>query len=319
MVLTESILTNNPCYKEGKKIKVQGLMLEGVRCPQPSARVLVHNWNRDNCDNKCVHAFIDANDGRVIQTLPWNHRGRHCGKHPRTKMSANGTHIGIKMCEPSQIRYKSKNEIIIVGDKEKAISAVKRTYNTAVELFADLCKQFELDPKTAIISQKEGYEQGIAALHNDPEILWKALGLNYSMEGFRQDVMLIMAGAIIDFDLKGKEGELGEDEATVDTTDTLEVTVVQNTEIEIPIVQKVEAPIAPITEESKKTYKVRINFDNLRIRSTPGMGNNTTGKYTGKGIFEITEIQNGNGSKKGWGKLRNGAGWISLDFVELIE
>lgn len=328
MTLIESILTNNPCYKEGKKIEVQGLMLEGVRCPQPSARVLVHNWNRENCDNKCVHAFIDANDGTVFQTLPWNHKGRHCGRHPRTKMSANNTHIGIKMCEPSQIRYKSKNEIILAGNRELAIDAVNKAYNSAVKLFAQLCKEFELDPKTAIISQKEGYEQGIAALHNDPEILWKALGLNYSMEGFRQDVMLKMGekravDTLAETDFSNPAPVSSEVESIVEVIEepTSEPQVVMN-----PMVEEIVPPasdpevveiVTPVPEQPE-FQKVKIDVDNLRIRSTPGIGNNTTGKFTGKGIFEITEIQNGSGSKTGWGKLRNGAGWICLDFCKLL-
>lgn len=319
MVLIESILTNNPCFKEDKELVPKGIMLEGVRCPQPSARVLVHNWNRESCDNKCVHAFIDANDGNVFQTLPWTMRGRHCGKHPRTKMSANGTHIGVKMCEPSQIRYKTKNEIILVGNKELAVFAVKKTYESAVELFAMLCKQFNLDPKVAIISQKEGYDRGIAALHNDPEILWKVLDLNYSMEGFRQDVMLKMAEdrAADTFVETGFPNPEPLSSEVVSVIEVVEESISEPSVVMNPMVEEV-VEVMDIVQEQPKFQKVRIEVDNLRIRSTPGVGNNTTGKFTGRGTFEITEIQNGNGSKTGWGKLRNGAGWICLDFVELL-
>ena len=37
MNLIQSILTNNPCYKTGRKITVKGLMLHSVGSPQPSA------------------------------------------------------------------------------------------------------------------------------------------------------------------------------------------------------------------------------------------------------------------------------------------
>ncbi|RGI76372.1 insulinase family protein [Ruminococcus bromii] len=48
-----------------------------------------------------------------------------------------------------------------------------------------------------------------------------------------------------------------------------------------------------------------------------GAGTNysRTGKYTGKGIFTITEVKNGQGSDSGWGRLKSGAGWISLDYA----
>ena len=33
------------------------------------------------------------------------------------------------------------------------------------------------------------------------------------------------------------------------------------------------------------------------------------------GTFTIIEVKPGEGSKKGWGKLKSGRGWISLDYV----
>lgn len=89
MKLVESILTKNPCYTAGRKISVKGLMLHSVGCPQPSASVFIKNWNSASYDRACVHGFIDANDGTVYQTLPWDHRGWHAGG------AANNTHIGV--------------------------------------------------------------------------------------------------------------------------------------------------------------------------------------------------------------------------------
>lgn len=64
-------------------------------------------------------------------------------------------------------------------------------------------------------------------------------------------------------------------------------------------------------------FKVKVSIDNLSIRK--GAGTNTTRVgYTGKGIFTITEVKAGTGSKSGWGKLKSGAGWISLDYAEKI-
>ena len=103
MNLVESIMTNNPCYKKGQKITVKGLMLHSVGCPQPSASAFIHSWNNESFDRACVHGFIDGNDGTVYQTLPWNHRGWHCGSS--INGSANNTHIGIEMCEPGCITY----------------------------------------------------------------------------------------------------------------------------------------------------------------------------------------------------------------------
>lgn len=37
-----------------------------------------------------------------------------------------------------------------------------------------------------------------------------------------------------------------------------------------------------------------------------------------EGVFTITEERAGTGSNKGWGKLKSGAGWISLDYVKRL-
>lgn len=293
MVLIESFLTDNPCYKAGRKIVPKGIILGTVRCPQPSAKVFIHNWNRQSCDNRCCHAFIDANDGIVYQTLPWNHRGWHSGKHPTTKMSSNGTHIGILMCEPAQIKYVKNGRFEVKGNLETAIAAEKRTYESAVELCAELCKEFNFNPKAAIISHSEAYANGSAAKHFDPEHLWKGLGLNYTMEKFRSDV----------------EQKMKQLPKIAIASTSFEPTVIKAAPIQEPVI---------INEETCKEQTVRIGVDRLRIRSGPGSDNQPTGKYTGKGLFVITEIQNGSGSTSGWGKLKNGEGWISLDYVEIL-
>ncbi|MBQ2803045.1 MAG: N-acetylmuramoyl-L-alanine amidase [Lachnospiraceae bacterium] len=187
MEIVESILTQNFCYRAGKKIVVKGLMLHSVGCPQPSAEVFVKKWNRSDAARACVHAFIDGNTGKVYQTLPWNHRAWHCGG------SANNTHIGVEMCEPACLRYLSGANFNC-SNKETAMEVVKRTYDVAVELFASLCKQFQLDPLKdgVIVSHKEGHERGIASGHGDPEHLWSGLQSNYTMDGFRRDVSIAM-------------------------------------------------------------------------------------------------------------------------------
>ena len=63
-------------------------------------------------------------------------------------------------------------------------------------------------------------------------------------------------------------------------------------------------------EESIKQcpYLVRVSIDDLCIRTGPGVTYTWTGRYTGKGVFTIVEVA-GN-----WGRLKSGAGWISLAY-----
>lgn len=184
--LIESILTKNSCYQAGSKIKVKGLMLHSVGCSQPSASVFVKNWNNSTLQ-ACVHGFIDANTGDVYQTLPWDHRGWHCGG------AANNTHIGVEMCEPNCITY-STGANFTCSDVAKAKVMVERTYKSAVELFAYLCNKYGLNPVEdgVILAHSEGYKRGVASNHADPEHLWKGLKLPYTMDGFRKDVKAAM-------------------------------------------------------------------------------------------------------------------------------
>lgn len=194
MKLVQSIMTNNPCYSKGRKLPngVKGLMLHSVGCPQPKASVFINGWNKASYDRACVHGFIDANDGTVYQTLPWDWRGWHGGG------SSNNTHIGVEMCEPACIKY-TGGATFTCSDLPTARAAAERTYQAAVELFAMLCKQYGLDPMGdgVILSHKEGCARGIASNHGDPEHLWTQLGMGYTMNTFRAAVKAAMGGSVI--------------------------------------------------------------------------------------------------------------------------
>lgn len=171
------------CFKTNKKIIVKGIMLHSVGCNQPKAEVFLNQWNKAGV-NVCPHGVIDGlTDGLVIQTLPWEHRGWHGGG------TSNSTHIGIEMCEPDTIKY-THGAVFTVQNKERAVVIARRTYNTAVELFAYLCKKYALNPmkRGVIVSHNEGYKLGIASGHVDPEHFWTGLGLDYTMDKFRADV-----------------------------------------------------------------------------------------------------------------------------------
>ena len=193
MKIVESILTKNPCYTAGRKITVKGLMLHSVGCNQPKASVFINSWNSASYDRACVHGFIDANDGTIYQTLPWNHRGWHCGSG--SKGSGNNTHIGVEMCEPACIKYTGGSSFTC-SDTATAKACAERTYQVAVELFAMLCKEYGLDPLAdgVVISHKEGHSRGIASNHGDPEHLWTQLKMGYTMDTFRKAVKAAMGG-----------------------------------------------------------------------------------------------------------------------------
>lgn len=60
------------------------------------------------------------------------------------------------------------------------------------------------------------------------------------------------------------------------------------------------------------TYKVRITANTLNVRSGAGTSYKVTTTVKKNGIYTITAEQNG------WGKLKSGAGWISLKYTEKV-
>ena len=75
----------------------------------------------------------------------------------------------------------------------------------------------------------------------------------------------------------------------------------------------------PKKENKNESFRVKVRVTDLNIRKGPGTNYAKTGKFTGVGVFTITEVKSGKGSTAGWGKLKSGAGWISLDYASKIN
>nr|DAM15519.1 MAG TPA: PGRP protein [Caudoviricetes sp.] len=186
--VVEAFATKNRCYQVATPLTPQGIMLHSIGTPQPNAAVMARSYNQYQPGGRsvCVHGFIQR-DGTYYQTLPYTMRAWHCGG------SANGTHIGIEMTEPASIAYTGHGAEWRDLNPTATEAHVRGTYAAAVELFAQLCTQYALDPLEdgVIISHAEGAARGIASAHADPTHLWRAFGL--TMDGFRADVAAAMA------------------------------------------------------------------------------------------------------------------------------
>ncbi len=214
MKLYKLILTENACYKAGKKITVKGIMVHSTGANNPNLKRYVgpddgrlgknqynNHWNTYHPGGRevCVHAFIGKlADGTIAtyQTLPWNHRGWHGGG------SSNNTHIGFEICEDG------------LTDK----TYFDKVYREAVELCAYLCKEYGLTEQN-IICHSEGYKKGIASNHGDVMHWFPKHGK--SMDTFRADVKALLNTAA---DPKPAT-------PTTPTTPTTEITV--NSKVEI--------------------------------------------------------------------------------------
>lgn len=185
--VVEAFATKNKCYQVATPLTPQGIMLHSIGTPQPNAAVMARSYNQYQPGGRsvCVHGFIQR-DGTYYQTLPYTMHAWHCGG------SANQTHIGIEMTEPASIVYTGGASWRDL-DPAATEAHVRGTYAAAVELFAQLCEQYALDPLAdgVIISHAEGAARGVASRHADPTHLWRAFGL--TMDGFRAAVAEAMA------------------------------------------------------------------------------------------------------------------------------
>lgn len=81
-------------------------------------------------------------------------------------------------------------------------------------------------------------------------------------------------------------------------------------------VQLEEEPEEP---EVFKPYVAKVTTNVLNIRQSPTTQAKIVGTLRKDSAYTIVEEQDGQGSVKGWGKLKSGAGWIALDFVQFIR
>lgn len=78
-----------------------------------------------------------------------------------------------------------------------------------------------------------------------------------------------------------------------------------------------KTPVVPEQKPSAVPYRVRVTADVLNIRKGAGTGYAVAGQIKGGGVYTIVEEKDGTGAKS-WGKLKSGAGWISLDYTSRV-
>lgn len=331
MRLIKCILTANDCYKAGRTITPKGVMVHSTGANNPLVARYVqpvegqadeaklkaeigtnrnaNDWNNPGLD-VCVHAFVGKlADGGVgtVQTLPWNHRGWHAGTGT-SGGSANNTHISFEICEDD------------LTDK----GYFQKVYQEAVELTAMLCKQYGLNPLAdgVVICHSEGYRRGVASNHAD--VMHWLPKFGKSMDTFRADVAKALAPA--QTPAKPQAPTTGGKTYTVVKGDTLSEiaqkyattvdTLAQLNGISNPNLIVVGQVLKLPGAQGFTPYTVKVSVTELRIRSGPGTDTAALGLIE-PGVYTIVEESAGPGASK-WGRLKSGAGWISLDYAETV-
>lgn len=330
MQIIQQFTTKNYTYLNPKKITVKGIVLHSTGTPQPKASAYINAFNNPSV-KKSVHAFIEPN-GTVYQTLPWDIKGWHVGSG--NNGSYNTDHIGIEMCEPNTIKY-SGGATWTDLNPEATKQTVLDLYKHSVDLFAYLCKQFNLNPLQdgVIVSHYEAHQRGKGSGHVDPKHLWDKFGL--TMDQFRKDVAAAMNGKPVSTTPTPTTTYPYLAKVNVDKGDTLNVRNSPNGTIInkfgrgfIVGVESIDSKgwaklvgggyvynkylekySSPYTLKPE-TFIVEILADTLNVRNKPTTINSTVVGCVPKGQKYTIVATFSQGS---WGLLRSGAGFISLN------
>ena len=67
----------------------------------------------------------------------------------------------------------------------------------------------------------------------------------------------------------------------------------------------------------KVPFLVKISISDLNIRKGPGTDFCRV-QFIPIGVYTIIEVLSGKGSSAGWGRLKSGIGWVSLEFCKRL-
>lgn len=196
MDIIKAYATHNLCYAAAQPLTVKGIVVHSTGCNNPNLKRYVNcpdecgvNPNKNYWDNptpdgqkKCVHGFIGYDKNKKVryaQILPYTMACWGCGRGSKGSFNYNPNgHIQFELQEDSMTNA----------------TYFKQVWDCAVELCADLCKQYKLDPlgENVIVSHCEAGQKGYASEHGDPDHWFKRHGK--TMDDFRAAVKAKMGG-----------------------------------------------------------------------------------------------------------------------------
>lgn len=321
MEITQYYLTNNRCYKAGKRMTPKGIVVHSTGANNPNLCRYIgpddgvigpnqygNHWNQAS-SSKCVHAMIGKDKNGVVrcyQTLPWDYKPWGCGSG--SKGSYNNSHIQFEMQE----------------DDLADAAYFAQVYDMAVGLCAYLCKAYGI-PIRAIVSHKEAHGVGYASNHGDPHAWFNRHGK--TMDAFRAAVAQKLEGAQPaeplytrqvntpgdTLNVRGAANAKGDKLGELAHGSTVEAYgLADNGWV---LIQQgslrgwVNGKYLVEPEKTFEPYIVRVTAGALNIRKGPGTNYDVAGCIWDKGSYTIVDEQDG------WGRLKSGAGWISLAYT----
>ncbi len=346
--IIKAYAVKNLCYIAAEKMIPKGIVVHSTGANNPNLKRYVdcvnelginsygNHWNTPMPDGRkvCVHAFIgyDKNKQiRVAEILPLGICCWGVGSGKNGSYNNNPAYIQFEICED--------------GLKDKTY--YQEAFAVAAEYCAQLCSAYNITVEN-IVGHCEAYRKGYGSNHGDPEHWMRNFG--ETMDDFRKKVSEILKinqkikkEPIIENSLieKGDLVRISSDATyyngkpvpswvknqnwyVSDTPAGDRVVIDKNENGTNSICSPIHKKYLTVVEKANVSfvindcpYRVKITTECLHIRKGAGTNTPKVGSITDKGVYTIVEEKFGVGATK-WGKLKSGAGWISLDYARKI-
>lgn len=306
--------------------------------------ILGTNTNKNDWNHITRKAGLNCWIGKLangtvatVQTMPWNYKPCGCGSGPNG--SCNNNFVQFEICEDS------------LTDK----TYFNKVYQEACEITAYICDMYNIDPNgtvvmngikvPTILCHADSYKLGLGSNHGDVLHWFSKHGK--TMDDARRDVAALMgkktstsdssaakvestaAGFKVGDEVKLVSGatytsgksiaswvfnsklyvrEINGDNIVISTVKTGAVTGTVHKKYLVAYNANTNAAAG----SEFKSYAVKVTASELNIRKGPGTSYDIVGCIKDKGTYTIVEENNG------WGKLKSGAGWISLKYTEKV-
>lgn len=286
--------TTSRCYKNTRKMTVKGVLWHSTAANNPYLKRYVQP--SDNAPDR--EHWLELL-GKNKYNNDWNHTNRQAGMNCWIGKLDDGTVTTVQTmpwnyrpwgcgsgkngsCNNGWIQFE------ICEDDMTGKDYFNEVYKEACEITAYLCDMFNLDPRgyttlngikvPVILCHADSHGLGLGTNHGDIYTWFKKHGKD--MDDVRNDVAALMKST--------------------------------SSKPEIPT-----EPVKPSKPVASSSYRVKVTTDALNIRKGPGTNYDIVGCIRDEGVYTIVEEAPDNGAPK-WGKLKSGAGWISLGYVKKI-
>ena len=286
--------TMSRCYKNTRKMTVKGVLWHSTGANNPNLKRYVQP-----SDNASDREYWLQLLGKNQYGNDWNHKAGNVGMNCLIGKLADGTVTTVQTmpwdyrpwgcgsgkkgsCNNGWIQFE------ICEDNLNNESYFNQVYKEACEITAYLCSMYNLNPHgtvtmngvkvPVILCHADSNKLGLGTAHSDVYNWFKKYGK--SMEDVRNDVAALMKST--------------------------------SSKPEAPV-----EPAKPSTPAASSSYRVKVTADALNIRKGPGTNYDIVGCIRDEGVYTIVEEAPDNRTPK-WGKLKSGAGWISLGYVKKI-